>query len=124
VALGGMMAVSPALPRAWRVYGISNFISQIGTWMQTTVQAWLVLDLTGSPTALGLLLSVQYLPVVLLGMSAGKLADRWGRRNLLLGAQAAMAAFAGGLATVVASGKATYMVLLGFALLLGIGNAL
>jgi len=124
VVLGGMMEATSALPRAWRIYGISNFISQIGTWMQSTVQAWLILDLTGSPTALGLLLSVQYLPAVLLGMSAGKLANRWGRRNLLLGAQAAMAVFAGGLAAVVASGKASYLVLMGFALLLGIGNAL
>jgi len=119
-----MQGTALGLPRAWRVYGVSNFISQIGTWMQATVQAWLVLNLTGSPTRLGLLLSVQYVPAVLLGMPAGKLASRWGRRNLLLGAQAAMAVLAGGLAAVVASGWASYFVLLGFALLLGIGNAL
>lgn len=124
MAQRGVMDTSRALPRAWRVYGISNFISQIGTWMQSTVQAWLVLDLTGSPTELGLLLCVQYLPAVLLGISAGKLANRWGRRNLLLGAQSAMAVLATGLAAVVASGTASYVVLMGFALLFGIGNAL
>jgi len=124
MAQAGVMDASGALPSVWRIYGISNFISQIGTWMQSTVQAWLVLDLTGSPAELGLLLSVQYLPAVLLGICAGKLADRWGRRNLLLGAQTAMAALAAGLAAVVTSGKATYVVLIGFALLSGIGNAL
>ena len=112
------------LPRAWRIYAVSNFISQIGTWMQATAQAWLVLELTGSPQLLGLLVAIQYFPAVLLAIPAGKVADRWGRRNLLLSGQAAMAILAGGLAAIVAAGNATYPVLAGFALLLGVGNAL
>ncbi|WP_051335339.1 MFS transporter [Methylocapsa acidiphila] len=112
------------LPRAWRIYAVCNFISQIGTWMQSTAQAWLVLELTGSSELLGLLVAIQYFPAVVLAIPAGKVADRWGRRNLLLYGQAAMAMLAGGLAAVVAAEKAIYPVLAGFALLLGIGNAL
>lgn len=112
------------LPRAWRVYAVSNFASQIGTWMQSTAQAWLVLDLTGSAAQLGLLIAIQFLPAVLLSIPAGKAADRWGRRNLLLSAQAAMAILALGLAAAVATKEASYPVLAGFALLFGIGNGL
>ena len=119
-----MMGRAAPLPRAWRIYAVSNFISQIGTWMQATAQAWLVLELTGSPELLGLLVAIQYFPAVLLAIPAGKVADRWGRRNLLLSGQAAMAILAGGLAAIVAAGNATYPVLAGFALLLGVGNAL
>ncbi len=112
------------LPRAWRIYALSNFISQIGTWMQSTAQAWLVLELTGSSELLGLLVAFHYFPTILLAVPAGKLADRWGRRNLLLSGQAAMAIVTGGLAAIVAADKASYQVLAGFALLLGVGNAL
>ena len=119
-----MMGRAAPLPRAWRIYAVSNFISQIGTWMQSTAQAWLVLELTGSSELLGLLVAIQYFPAVLLAIPAGKVADRWGRRNLLLSGQAAMAILAGGLAAIVAAGNATYPLLAGFALLLGVGNAL
>jgi hypothetical protein len=57
-----MMGRAAPLPRAWRIYAVSNFISQIGTWMQATAQAWLVLELTGSPELLGLLVAIQYFP--------------------------------------------------------------
>ncbi len=119
-----MMGRGAPLPRAWRIYAVSNFISQIGTWMQSTAQAWLVLELTGSSELLGLLVAIQYFPAVFLAIPAGKVADRWGRRNLLFSGQAAMAILAGGLAAIMAAGNATYPVLAGFALLLGVGNAL
>ena len=86
-----MMGRAAPLPRAWRIYAVSNFISQIGTWMQSTARAWLVLELTGSSELLGLLVAIQYFPAVLLAIPAGKVADQWGRRNLLLSGQATMA---------------------------------
>jgi len=69
-----MMGRAAPLPRAWRIYAVSNFISQIGTWMQSTAQAWLVLELTGSSELLGLLVAIQYFPAVLLAIPAGKVA--------------------------------------------------
>jgi MFS family permease len=119
-----MTGCEPSLPRAWRIYAVSNFASQVGACMQSTALAWLVLDLTGSSISLGLLVALQFIPSILLAVPAGKAADRWGRRNLLLGAQAAMAILAASLAAVVALKEASYPVLVGFALLLGVGNGL
>lgn len=119
-----MTGREPSLPRQWRIYAVSNFASQVGTCMQSTALAWLVLDMTGSPSKLGLLVAIQFLPSILLAVPAGKAADRWGRRNLLLGAQAAMAVLAAALAAAVAIEEASYLVLAGFAFLLGVGNGL
>jgi len=113
-----------SLPRAWRIYAATNFASQIGTCMQSTALAWLVLDQTGSSSKLGLLIGLQFLPSLLLAVPAGKAADRWGRRNLLLGAQAAMAILAAALAVAIALKEASYPALAAFALLLGVGNGL
>ncbi len=55
--------------RNYRVYAIGSLISNTGTWMQTTAQAWLVLVLTGSGTALGLTVALQLLPTLLLSPS-------------------------------------------------------
>jgi MFS family permease len=114
----------PSLPRAWRIYTATNFVSQLGTCMQSTALAWLILDQTGSASKLGLLIGLQFLPSLLLAVPAGKAADRWGRRNLLLGAQAAMAIVAAALAVAVALKEASYPALVAFALLLGVGNGL
>jgi MFS family permease len=117
-------ASGQSLPQAWRIYAISNFVSQIGACMQATAQAWLILDLTGSPSSLGLTIALQFLPSIVLAMPAGKAADRWGRRNILMGAQAAMAVLAAALAAAIAFGQASYAALVVFALLLGVGNGL
>ncbi|ARN79967.1 MFS transporter [Methylocystis bryophila] len=119
-----MSESQPPLPRAWRDYAIGNFISQLGSCMQSTALAWLVLDETRSSSMLGLLIAIQFLPSILLAVPAGKAADRWGRRNLLLGAQAATAVLVGALAASIALKATSYAVLAGFALLLGIGNGL
>lgn len=63
-------------------YGQS--ISLIGTWMQTTAQSWLVLELTNSPFLLGLLGAVQFLPMMLFSLYAGVIADRFSKRKILL----------------------------------------
>jgi len=112
------------LPRVWRIYAVCNFVSQIGGCMQSTAQAWLVLEMTESSSRLGLLVALQFIPSILLAIPAGRAADRWGRRKLLLGAQVAMALLAAALAAVIAFKEVSYPVLLGFALLLGIGNGL
>ena len=55
----------------YRRYFTGQAISLIGTWMQSTAQAWLVLQLTHSATALGLVVALQTLPVLLFGPYAG-----------------------------------------------------
>lgn len=51
--------------------------------MQMTAQAWLVLDLTGSPLSLAIVTSLQFLPVMLLSLIGGAIADRFPRRRLM-----------------------------------------
>ncbi len=69
--------------RNYRLYFIGQGISLTGTWMQTVGQAWLVLELTGSGTALGLVIALQFLPVLLFAPFGGVLADRFSKRKLL-----------------------------------------
>jgi len=69
--------------RNYRLYFSGQMVSLSGTWMQGVAQAWLVLKLTGSGTALGLVTALQFLPVLLLGPLGGVLADRFDKRRLL-----------------------------------------
>ncbi|MGB6770577.1 MAG: MFS transporter, partial [Candidatus Dormiibacterota bacterium] len=55
-----------------------------GSWLQSTAQAWLILELTHSPLILGLLLTVQFLPNLLLQPLGGLVADRWSKRQVLI----------------------------------------
>ena len=77
--------------RNYRLYFAGQFVSQIGTWLQTAAQAWLILDLTHSAQAVGVLGFFFYIPYALLGLVGGALADRWSRRMMLLLGQIAMA---------------------------------
>src|SRR5438128_4568746 len=73
--------------RNYRLFFFGQMISQIGTWMQTTAQAWLVLELTHSALLLGLVGVLQFLPVMLFSLVGGVLADRVPKRTLLLVSQ-------------------------------------
>jgi MFS family permease len=77
-------------------------VSTAGTLMQGVGQSWLVLKLTGSGSALGLVVSLQFLPLLLLGGPAGVLIDRVDRRRLYMGTQsiAAVLALVLGLLTI------------------------
>ncbi len=65
-------------------------ISLVGTWMQTVAQSWLVLELTGSGTAIGVVVALQTLPILLLGPYGGVIADRTDKRRLMIGLQSIM----------------------------------
>ncbi len=77
--------------RNYRLYFAGQFVSQIGTWLQTAAQAWLILELTHSAQAVGVLGFFFYGPYAVLGLVGGALADRWDRRKTLLVTQVAMA---------------------------------
>ena len=90
--------------RNYRLYFTGQAISQSGTWMQTIGQAWLVLRLTGSGTALGLVTALQFLPMLLLGPWGGLIADRLPKRRVLYATQTASGLLAAGLGVLVATG--------------------
>jgi MFS family permease len=75
--------------RNFRLYWIGQLISLIGTWMQSTAQSWLVYQLTNSAFALGLVTTLQFLPVMLFSLFGGVIADRVHKRNLMVITQTA-----------------------------------
>src|SRR5450759_1453710 len=76
--------------RNYRKYFIGQSISLVGTWMQTTAQAWLVLTITHSATDLGIVAGLQTLPMLVLGPYGGVIADRINKRRLMIVLQSLM----------------------------------
>jgi len=89
--------------RNYRLYFIGQGISMCGTWMQSIGQAWLVLKITGSGTALGLVTACQFLPVLVLGPMGGVITDRFSKRKLLYFTQTAFGLLAMILGILVAT---------------------
>ena len=69
--------------RNYRLYYSGQIISTSGTFMQNVAQAWLVLTLTHSGTALGITSALQYVPILVLGPYGGVIADRFSKRKIL-----------------------------------------
>src|SRR5262245_66519147 len=70
--------------RSFRVFFVGQGVSIFGTWMQTLATSWLIYRLTGSAFMLGLSTAALQLPMLVLSPIAGVLADRLGRRRLLM----------------------------------------
>ena len=87
--------------RNFRLFIIGQVISLTGTWMETTATAWLVLQLTNSPLALGLITTLQFLPVMVLSLYGGVLADKLPKRRTLITTQTLLLIQAGIFATLV-----------------------
>jgi predicted MFS family arabinose efflux permease len=109
---------------AFRVYYAGNLVSQVGIWMQTVTQSWLVLQLTGSPFLLGLTSTLQFGPILVLSVFAGVLADRLPKRNILMFTQAVQGMLALTLGLLVWSGHVRYGYIATMAVLWGVMSAL
>jgi MFS family permease len=107
----------------YRLYAVGGVVSNTGTWMQRVAQDWLVLQLTGSGTALGITTGLQFLPILLLSPYAGLIADRFPKRRLLQVTQLMMAgpALLLGLLAVTGVVQTWHVYVLAFAF--GIGTA-
>lgn len=99
-------------------------MSLVGTWMQTVALAWLVLQLTGSGTALGAVVAAQFVPILVLGPYGGLLADRTDKRRLLIATQAVLGAAALALGVVVLAGAVQLWMVVAVAVLLGLVTAI
>lgn len=110
--------------RNYRLYFVGQVISTTGTWMQVLGQVWLVLKITNSGTALGLVISLQWLPVLLVGAWAGVIVDRFPRRTLLYITQVASGLLAVILGILVATNTVTLWMVYVLALALGVVNAI
>jgi MFS family permease len=107
----------------YRRYISGQAVSLVGTWMQMTAQSWLVLTLTGSSTALGLIVALQTLPVLLLGPYGGVIADRVNKRRLMVILQTMMGVQALALGVLTVTGVVTVWEIGVLAALLGFNNA-
>src|SRR5579884_163463 len=110
--------------RNFRLFWFGQLISLIGTWMQTTAQAWLVLELTHSAWWLGLVGALQFLPVMFFALFGGVLADRLPKRSVLIFTQSSAMIQAFILWILVATSEVRIWHVMILALLLGITNAL
>lgn len=90
--------------RNYRLFATGQVVSNTGTWMQRIAQDWLVLSLTGSASAVGITIALQFLPMLLFGLYGGVLADRLPKRPLLIATQAAMGLTGLALAVLTLSG--------------------
>ncbi len=90
--------------RNYRLYFVGQVVSVTGTWMQNIAMAWLILDLTHSPVAVGALALCQFLPFTVFGLFAGVIVDRLDARRLVIGTQAASMVLAGVLAVLTLLG--------------------
>ena len=109
--------------RNYRIFFTGQLVSLAGTWMQNVALAWLVLELSGSPLAVGALAFWRFVPFTIFGLVAGVVADRIESRKLVMATQAAAMAVSIALAVVTLTGTATLPIVYVLAALGGIALA-
>src|ERR1700712_1313258 len=107
----------------YRRFFAGQAVSMIGTWMQSVAQSWLVLELTGSGTALGWVIALQTIPVLFGAPYAGLIADRVDKRKLLLCTQSVMGTLSLVLGLLVVTHTVQLWIVFMFAFMLGCANA-
>ncbi len=90
--------------RNYRLYFAGQITSVCGTWMQNIALYWLILSITHSPLAVGLLSLARFGPFTLLGLFSGVVADRYDNRRTVIVTQSAQMALSGLLAAVTLLG--------------------
>ena len=109
--------------RNFRLFFTGQLISQVGNWLTLIAQTLLVLKLTDSGFALGLLAAAQFGPVLFIGAFAGLVADRSDKRRLLLWVQTFAMVQSFALAALAFTGDPPVLAIYGVALLGGIATA-
>jgi MFS family permease len=113
--------LSPLREPLFRSLWIAAVISYTGSWMQNVATGWLMTSLTSSPMWVAMVQVAVSLPVLLIALPAGALADIFDRRKFLLFTQASMVAAATVLGIMTLTGTVTPQILLVFTFLLGVG---
>lgn len=109
--------------RNFRLFFWGQLVSLIGTWMQTVALNWLVYTTTNSALALGFINFLQAIPITLLTLPAGVLADRHNKRNILIATQTASMLLAFVLAAMVHFRIVQFWQIALMSLLFGVVNA-
>ena len=114
---------SPLRNGLFRAVWIATIVSNIGTWMHEVGAGWLMTSLSSSPSMVALVEAADSLPVMLLAMPAGAIADIVDRRRLLISVQLYFLIVIGALALLTALDRTTPWALLGFTFAIGVGTA-
>ena len=111
--------------RNYRIWFVGALVSNVGAWMQATAQNWVVLtELTDIDAfAVGITMALQFAPQFLLVPVTGLIADRFDRRKILMVTQSSLMVLGLALGLLLILGHAELWHLYGFALLLGLVNA-
>ncbi len=118
---GGLTALSH---RNYRLFFVGQGISLAGTWMTAVAQAWLVLQLTGDPFDLGLVTAAQFLPVLVLGLFGGLIADGLPKRPTMYATQLIAMAVSGVLFVLAATGVVELWHVFVLAIVMGVRNSI
>jgi len=110
--------------RDFRVFFAGQAVALVGSWMQQVAQAWLVLSLTNSPLRLGLVGSLNFLPILLFALVGGAVADRLPKRRLLVLTQSLLFCQTATLALLIVTGRVRYWHICVLALVWGIANTI
>src|SRR5215471_19398007 len=116
-------AWSPLQSALFRSLWIATIVSNVGSWMQDVGAGWLMTELSSSPAMVALVEAADSIPVMLLALPAGALADIIDRRRLLIAAQIYLMLITGALAILTLLDLTTAWALLGFTFVLGLGTA-
>jgi MFS family permease len=117
-------AWAPLASKAFRALWIAQLVSNLGTWMQTVGAQWMLVNEPDAAVLVSLVQTATTLPVMLLSLPSGVIADLMDRRRLLIAVQSSMAALAILLTGLTITGLATPSVLLLVLFMLGCGQAL
>ena len=88
----------------FRLWTAGNVVAMTAGWMQRIAQDWLVLELTGSATAVGVTVAMQFAPMLFFGLLGGVIVDRFSKRALMLVTQSTFAVLSLALAALTLSG--------------------
>src|SRR5690348_4869720 len=110
--------------RSFALFWAGNFLSNIGTWMQTIALGWVILVMTNSPFLLGLNGFLSQIPAFLFAIPGGAIADRLSRRRLMLLAQISMMILALILAVLTSINRINVTEILLISFLAGVAAAL
>ncbi|WP_212988612.1 MFS transporter [Actinoplanes auranticolor] len=117
-------AWAPLRVAAFRSLWLALLASNIGTWMQTVGAQWLLVEQSGTDTLVAVVQTASTLPIVLLALPSGALADTFDRRRLLIGVQAFLVAVGALLTVLTFAGHMPPTLLLTLTFALGAGQAL
>src|SRR6201996_4063100 len=115
---------APLRDRVFRVLFIAQFVSNIGTWMQTVAAQWFLVERHSSDVIVALVQTATLGPTLLFGLFAGALADLFDRRRLLIFLQSYAVVVALALAVLTYLGRLTPTSLLMFTVAIGCASAL